>query len=49
MAQGTLLNVTRQPGREGSFWENGYMHTYGRGPLPPPETITTFLTGYPPI
>ena len=29
VAQGTLLNVTWQPGREGSLGENGYMCMYG--------------------
>ena len=29
IAQGTLLNVMRQPGREGSLGENGYMYMYG--------------------
>ncbi len=28
-AHGTLLNVTQQPGWEGSLGENGYMHMYG--------------------
>ena len=33
IAQGTLLNVTWQPGWEGSFGENGYMYMYGWIPL----------------
>ena len=32
MAQGTLLNVTWQPGWEGSLLENGYMYMYSRVP-----------------
>ena len=32
-AQGTLLNVTWQPGWEGSLGENGYMYIYGWVPL----------------
>ena len=32
MAQGSLLNVLRQPGWEGSMEENGYMYTCGRVP-----------------
>ena len=27
-AQGTLLHVMRQPGREGSLGENGYTYMY---------------------
>ena len=29
IAQGTLLNVMWQPGREGSLGENEYMYMYG--------------------
>ena len=29
IAHGTLLNVMRQPGWEGSLRENGYMFMYG--------------------
>ena len=29
IAQGTLLNVLRQSGREGSLGENAYMGVYG--------------------
>ena len=29
IAQGTLLNVMRQPGWEGSLGENEYMYMYG--------------------
>ena len=29
IAQGTLLNVTWQPGWEGSLGDNGYMYMYG--------------------
>ena len=29
IAQGTLLNVTWQPGREGNWGENAYIYMYG--------------------
>ena len=44
IAHGTLLNVTWQPGWEGSLEENGYMYTYGWIPLLwPPKTITALF------
>ena len=48
IAQGTLLNVSWQPGWEGSLGENGYMCIYiiGWVPLLPLETVTTLLIGY---
>ena len=46
MAQGTLLKVRWQPGREGNLGENRYMYIYGQAPL---LFTVTLLTGYTPI
>ena len=46
---GTLLNVTWQPGWEGSLGENGYVFMYGWVPSCLPETITTLIISYTPI
>ena len=47
---GTLLNVTWQPGWEGSLGENGYMCIYMAESLHClPETIITLLIQYTPI
>ena len=43
MAQGTLLNVTWQPGWEGCLLENGYMCMYSWAPSCSPGTITLLI------
>ena len=45
-AQGTLLNVTWQPGWEESLGENGYMYMYSWVPLLSTWNCTKLLTGY---
>ena len=46
MAQGTLLNVMGQPGREGNLGENRYMYIYGQAPL---LFTITLLIGHTPL
>ena len=50
IAQGTLFNVTWQPGWKGSLGENGYMYICMAEFLPCcPKIITILLISYTPI